>query len=143
MRVVLSLILISSAIAQTGGPTATDWPHYGGTQLSWRFSSLAQIDTSNVKSLAPAWIFQTGDYAENLQSTPIVVDGTMYLINTNYLTMRVHEEAQWEVIDFVPLTPVNQIGFLGLVFIVLALTLTKPKSCAVITTSNWHWLQRR
>ena len=33
-----------------------------------------------MKNLAPAWIFQTGDYAENLQSTPIVVDGTMYLI---------------------------------------------------------------
>lgn len=67
---------------------------------------------------------------------PYCPDGTMYLINTNYLAMRIHEEAQWEVIDFVPLTPVNQIGFLGLVFIVLALTLIKPKSCAVITGYN-------
>ena len=33
-----------------------------------------------MKNLAPAWIFQTGDYAENLQSTPIVVDGIMYVI---------------------------------------------------------------
>jgi hypothetical protein len=64
-----------------------------------------------------------------LYMDPYCPDGTVYAINTNYLVMRVHEEAQWEVIDFVPLTPVNQIGFLGLVFIVLALTLTKPKSC--------------
>jgi alcohol dehydrogenase (cytochrome c) len=33
-----------------------------------------------VKKLSPAWIFQTGDYAENLQATPIVDNGTMYLI---------------------------------------------------------------
>lgn len=84
MRFVISLILIASASAQTSGPsngaTQADWPHYGGTQLSWRYSSLDQINSGNVKNLAPAWIFQTGDYAENLQSTPIVVDGTMYLI---------------------------------------------------------------
>src|SRR5580692_2813534 len=84
MRFLLSLVLTAGAFAQTGAPvngaTSADWPHYGGTQLSWRYSSLAQINTGNVKNLAPAWIFQTGDYAENLQSTPIVVDGTMYLI---------------------------------------------------------------
>ena len=68
---------------------------------------------------------------------PYCVEGTVYLINTNYLVMRVHEEAQWEIMDFTPLTPVNQIGFLGLAFIVLALTLTKPKSCAVITGYNY------
>src|SRR5580700_5999636 len=84
LRFFISLILIATASAQTGGPTngatQADWPHYGGTQLSWRYTSLDQINSGNVKNLAPAWIFQTGDYAENLQSTPIVVDGTMYLI---------------------------------------------------------------
>ncbi len=81
MRVLPCLILIGSAAAQTNtGATAADWPHYGGTQLSWRYSALDLVDTRNVKNLAPAWIFQTGDYAENLQSTPIVVAGVMYLI---------------------------------------------------------------
>jgi len=84
MRFLISFVLTAGAFAQTGRPvsgaTQADWPHYGGSQLSWRYSSLAQVNTSNVKNLAPAWIFQTGDYAENLQSTPIVVDGTMYLI---------------------------------------------------------------
>lgn len=80
MRFLLCLVLTTVAAAQTGGPTGSDWPHYGGTQLSWRYSSLDQINTSNVGKLAPAWIFQTGDYVENLQSTPIVVDGAMYLI---------------------------------------------------------------
>src|SRR5271157_5533622 len=76
-------LAVPLAEAQTPAPegaTRADWPHYGGTQLSWRYSALNQINATNVKALAPAWIFQTGDYAENLQSTPIVVGGTMYLI---------------------------------------------------------------
>jgi alcohol dehydrogenase (cytochrome c) len=40
---------------------------------------LTQINTSNVKNLAPAWVFQTGDYEGGLQATPIVIDGVMYL----------------------------------------------------------------
>jgi hypothetical protein len=68
-----------------------------------------------------------------IYADPYCPEGTLYLINTNYLTMRVHEEAQWEFIDFVPLTPVNQIGWIGLVFIVLALVNTKPKANGVVT----------
>jgi alcohol dehydrogenase (cytochrome c) len=79
MRFLLILFAAVPLSAQDAGPTRADWPHYGGTQLSWRYSALDQINTGNVKNLAPAWLFQTGDYAENLQSTPIVVDGVMYL----------------------------------------------------------------
>ena len=83
MRFLPILLVIMAASAQTGvpdGATRADWPHYGGTQMSWRYSALNQINTANVKNLAPAWIFQTGDYAESLQATPIVVDGVMYVI---------------------------------------------------------------
>src|SRR2546426_8490999 len=80
MRFLLILLMAMPLYAQDNGPTRADWPSYGGTQLSWRYSALDQINTRNVKSLAPAWIFQTGDYAENLHSTPIVVDGVMYVI---------------------------------------------------------------
>src|SRR5450755_2943139 len=75
----LPLVLLPLS-AQDAGVTRADWPHYGGTQFSWRYSALDQVNTSNVKNLVPAWIFQTGDYAENLQATPIVIDGVMYLI---------------------------------------------------------------
>jgi PQQ-dependent dehydrogenase (methanol/ethanol family) len=69
--------------AQDAGVTRADWPHYGGTQFSWRYSALDQVNTSNVKNLLPAWIFQTGDYSEYLGSTPIVADGVMYLISAS------------------------------------------------------------
>jgi len=80
MRFFLILLAISSALAQDAGTTRADWPHYGGTLFSWRYSGLDQINTTNVQSLTPAWMFQTGDYATNLQATPIVIDGVMYLI---------------------------------------------------------------
>jgi alcohol dehydrogenase (cytochrome c) len=70
--------VISQAQVQQGS-TGADWPTYGGTNLFWRYSSLNQINSTNVKKLAPAWIFQTGDYQDALQATPIVIDGTMYL----------------------------------------------------------------
>ncbi len=59
--------------------TGADWPSHGGTGSAWRYSALDQINISNVKKLAPAWIFQTGDYQDGLQSTPIVVNGVLYL----------------------------------------------------------------
>ena len=82
MRILAFFLAMSAALsAQDLGVTRADWPHYGGTQFSWRYSALDQVNTSNVKNLLPAWIFQTGDYTENLASTPIVVDGVMYLIS--------------------------------------------------------------
>src|SRR5580700_10449384 len=81
LLVVLGAAAGAFAQAQTpDGATHSDWPHYGGTQLSWRYSALDQVNTGNVKNLVPVWMFQTGDYAENLQATPIVVNGVMYLI---------------------------------------------------------------
>jgi alcohol dehydrogenase (cytochrome c) len=83
MRFIALILAFTAAYAQNApsdGATHADWPHYGGSQLSWRYSALDQINTTNVGKLTPAWIFQTGDYAENLQATPIVVDGVMYII---------------------------------------------------------------
>jgi alcohol dehydrogenase (cytochrome c) len=82
----LCALLSAALFAQDtppAGATRSDWPHHGGTQMSWRYSALDQINATNVRNLAPAWIFQTGDYGDNLQATPIVVDGVMY-ISTPY-----------------------------------------------------------
>jgi alcohol dehydrogenase (cytochrome c) len=83
MRFLVFLLLLANCWAQTAvldGASRADWLHYGGSQASWRYSALDQINTANVKSLTPAWIFQTGDYSENLHSTPLVLDGVMYVI---------------------------------------------------------------
>jgi alcohol dehydrogenase (cytochrome c) len=77
----LIFLLAASGWSQTlDGSTGSDWPHYGGSLAAWRFSSLTQINATNVGRLTPAWIFQTGDYSDGLHSTPIVRDGVMYVI---------------------------------------------------------------
>jgi len=43
-----------------------------------RFYPNAQINTSNVHRLRPAWIFQT-DVKETMETMPIVVNGVMYV----------------------------------------------------------------
>ncbi len=47
------------------------------------YSALDQVNRDNVQKLAPAWVFQTGDYENGLQATPIVVDGVLYLSTSN------------------------------------------------------------
>jgi alcohol dehydrogenase (cytochrome c) len=79
LATLLLLLTTTAAMSAQDGATAGDWPHYGGTQASWRHSSLSQINTTNVKRIAPAWMFQTGDYEGGLQITPIVLDGVMYI----------------------------------------------------------------
>lgn len=59
-----------------GDPSA--WPTYGGGLHHRRYSPLAQVDTTNVTALKPAWIYQTG-VAETLETTPLVVGREMYL----------------------------------------------------------------
>jgi quinoprotein glucose dehydrogenase len=54
-----------------------DWPAYGGAPENTHYSSLAQINRSNVKELAVAWSFDTGEQG-GLQTNPIIVDGVLY-----------------------------------------------------------------
>lgn len=57
---------------------ADEWLSYGGTYDEQRHSKLNQINKDNVGQLGVAWTY---DLATNrgVESTPIVVDGTMYV----------------------------------------------------------------
>ncbi|HEV2382177.1 MAG TPA: PQQ-dependent dehydrogenase, methanol/ethanol family [Terriglobia bacterium] len=56
---------------------ANNWLCYSGSYGSQRYSHLKQINTTNVQSLVPAWIFHVTK-EERLESVPIVVEGVMY-----------------------------------------------------------------
>ncbi|MEO9020240.1 MAG: PQQ-binding-like beta-propeller repeat protein [Gemmatimonadaceae bacterium] len=63
---------------------AVDWPAYNNDPTGIRYSNLAQVNVSNVSSLAPACRF-VSDEKTPMQSGPVVIGGTMYLtsaINT-------------------------------------------------------------
>lgn len=55
-----------------------NWLTHSGSLASQRHSLLRQIDVSNAKNLELKWIYQ-GQVAGGWQSTPLVVDGVMYL----------------------------------------------------------------
>ncbi len=52
--------------------------HTNGNYDQTRYYPGKQINASNVGKLRPAWIFQT-EVKESLETTPIVVDGVMYI----------------------------------------------------------------
>jgi glucose dehydrogenase len=60
-----------------------NWPLHNLDLAGSRFSTLDQINTSNVTSLARRWLFQHGviDGVSN-QATPVVVDGVMYVTDS-------------------------------------------------------------
>jgi alcohol dehydrogenase (cytochrome c) len=59
-----------------------DWPTYNGDPGGNRYTTLTQIDKSNVARLAPRWVFSIPS-AGQLQVTPVVVDGIMYVTAPN------------------------------------------------------------
>jgi quinoprotein glucose dehydrogenase len=67
----------SHAASEPAKKNTADWPVYGGTAENNHFSSLQQINRSNVRQLAVAWTFDTGE-SGGLQTSPIVVDGVLY-----------------------------------------------------------------
>jgi quinoprotein glucose dehydrogenase len=69
-------------LVTTVGAQETDWPAYGGDPFGTRYSTLTQINRSNVGQLQLAWQFDPGDAPPTgrFQAQPIVVDGILYTV---------------------------------------------------------------
>ncbi len=68
--------------ADIAQPSDGDWPTYNRDYLGQRFSALKQITKANVKHLAPACIFQTGDTG-SFEASPVVWHGRLYVTTTH------------------------------------------------------------
>jgi quinohemoprotein ethanol dehydrogenase len=68
-------------------PVGKDWVTNGGNLTNQRYSTLKQIDTTNVKQLKGAWMTRLkgsgfgGKYS--FEATPLVKDGIMYIVTGN------------------------------------------------------------
>jgi alcohol dehydrogenase (cytochrome c) len=85
MRTAFALALAAVAAAQVpyerilnARREPHNWLTYSGTYDGQRYSTLDQINASNVKRLQVAWVMQSGQL-EPTQVSPIVVDGVMYV----------------------------------------------------------------
>src|SRR5499433_810270 len=65
-------------------PIGKDWVTNGGNLTNQRYSTLAQINTSNVKQLKGAWMTRLKgsgfDGKYSFEASPLVKDGIMYVI---------------------------------------------------------------
>ncbi len=69
---------IDDARLKAAGSDPANWITHGRDLAATRFAPSKQITTENVKSLRPAFIYQTGT-AATFQATPLVADGIMYV----------------------------------------------------------------
>src|SRR4026209_483341 len=84
MRVLPRLLFATCAIGglavlQASGPN--DWPGFGNDPSGTKFSSLTQITPANVRTLAVAWTYDTGEKGGGFRGwsmTPLVVDNVMH-----------------------------------------------------------------
>ena len=72
----------SVPFASIRNPPEGDWPTYNGRLHGNRHSSLDEITTANVSKLVPEWILPMRA-PRSLETTPIVVDGVMYVTAPN------------------------------------------------------------
>ena len=80
----LSLMLLG--VGSTTLSAQANWTTYGGNDWNQRYSTLTQINATNVRSLVPRMVFQTGiSRLGSFENTPIVVDSMMY-VTTPYNT---------------------------------------------------------
>ena len=76
-----ALALATCTHAQTNARSNdVQWPVWGGNFENTHYSPLAQINRGNVKQLAVAWAYDTGEDG-GLQTSPIIVDGLLYGIS--------------------------------------------------------------
>jgi glucose dehydrogenase len=71
------VLLVAGVSAAPQHGVNGDWRSFGRDPGAQRFSPLTQITRENVARLRQAWTFDTGSL--DLQVTPLVIDGMMYL----------------------------------------------------------------
>ena len=91
------LVLVPATLA-----AQADWRAYGQDPGGTRYSSLKQITAANVASLSRAWTYDTGEPANAFQTTPLVIDGLMYLSTPSQRIVALNAATGQEVWTFDP-----------------------------------------
>jgi alcohol dehydrogenase (cytochrome c) len=78
----ISVAPMVTAVDLNAQPVGENWTSYNGDYTGQRYSRLQQIHAANVSNLRAAWIFHPGN-TQNLEVTPVVVRGLMYITASN------------------------------------------------------------
>jgi alcohol dehydrogenase (cytochrome c) len=63
-------------------PVSANWLSYNGDYTGRRYSSLSEINVSNVSQLRAQWAFHVPN-SDRLEVTPVVIDGIMFVTSAN------------------------------------------------------------
>lgn len=86
---------------QVDSGDASEWREYGRTKAGTRYVPAGQITTENVHELEVAWTYRTGDLPEaypgthnaySFQTTPLGVDGSLYLCSPHNIVIALEAE---------------------------------------------------
>ena len=91
MRFIVGTWLLGSLAARLLGAQSVEWPVYGADLGATKYSSAAEINRTNVRTLTKAWEWATGETPNaelrtrpgNFQATPLMIGDTLYL-STSY-----------------------------------------------------------
>jgi membrane-bound PQQ-dependent dehydrogenase (glucose/quinate/shikimate family) len=94
-----------------GQALVDEWRYWGASPEGVRFSPLDEIDRANVARLQPAWTYDTGeialgrgkpDFKANFPTTPLVVEGVLYLSTPSSRVIALDPETGKELWVFDP-----------------------------------------
>ena len=105
-----ALFLLFAAVPTTGAQRTSEWSTYNGNLAGQHYSSLRQIDQSNVKNLQVAWTFHTGEFktpgAANsraaFEANPVIWHNTLYLSTPFDRVFALNAETGKEIWSFDP-----------------------------------------
>jgi quinohemoprotein ethanol dehydrogenase len=80
----------------------TEWLSYGHGYSEQRYSTLKQIDTTNVSRLGLAWSFEVGQGGGPQEATPLFVNGVLYGITNWSVTFAVDARSGKEIWRYDP-----------------------------------------
>lgn len=95
------LVVAVSRHPTAASATFTTWSAYGGGPEQMRYSSLTQINRTNVSQLTPAWTYDSGE-SGGLQTQPIVADGVLYAYTPTQKTFAVRADTGEHLWTFDP-----------------------------------------
>ncbi len=99
----MTLALLTATLATQPLHAQDDWRHWGRDAGNQRHSPLTQIDVDNVSTLVPAWRYEmtkVGVPSRPSQSTPLLVDGVLYLSFPYYRVVALEPETGDEIWEY-------------------------------------------
>lgn len=78
------------------------WDAYGGDRHHTHYSSLDQINRTNIDQLQLAWEFSTGDQGPTIECNPVITDNTMYITSPGLKVIALNAATGEEIWRFDP-----------------------------------------